>query len=109
MDRRSVSRSPDPGECSRKGRIPHRGAALPGKIDVETLGGEMLEIDEFDENDVVDEEVQVPILFEVKVTATGEVRDKDGNLLNVVPMESTAVMTAQELDEFVANMKEDND
>jgi hypothetical protein len=85
------------------------GIAIPGKIDVETLGGEMLEIDEFDENDQVDEEVQVPIRFEVKVTATGEVRDKDGNLLNVIPIENTVIMTAQELDEFVANMKEDND
>lgn len=69
----------------------------------------MLEIDEFDENDQIDEEVQVPMLFEVKITATGEVRDKDGNLLNVVPIEKTQIFTAQELDEFVANLKEDDD
>lgn len=61
----------------------------------------MLEIDEFDEFDEVDEEVQAPIRFEVKVTATGEVRDKDGNLLSAEPYESTAVMTEWELKEFL--------
>lgn len=35
--------------------------------------------------------------FEVKVTAVGEVRDADGNLLSTSPVESTMEVTADEL------------
>ena len=37
--------------------------------------------------------------FEVKVVATGEVRDKDGSLVNNVAAEGTQVMTADQLRE----------
>lgn len=36
--------------------------------------------------------------YEIKVIAEGEVRDKDGNLLNTIPIEDTVIMTAAELD-----------
>ena len=35
--------------------------------------------------------------FEVKVTATAEVRDKDGNLKSSEPVESTIIMSEAEL------------
>lgn len=39
--------------------------------------------------------------FEVKVTATGEVHDAEGNLLSSEPYEYTAIMTEEELAEFL--------
>lgn len=38
--------------------------------------------------------------FQVKITATGEVRDKDGNLVSSEPVEFTTTMTEQELRQF---------
>lgn len=38
--------------------------------------------------------------FEVKVMATGEVRDVDGNLISSEPVETTMVLTAEELDKL---------
>lgn len=38
--------------------------------------------------------------FEVKITAVGEVRDKDGNLLSTVPVEFTQTMSETELRAF---------
>lgn len=38
--------------------------------------------------------------FEVKITAVGEVRDKDGNLLSSEPVEFNQEMTEQELRAF---------
>lgn len=35
--------------------------------------------------------------FEIKVTATGEVRDADGNLVSQVPVESTQIVTESQL------------
>lgn len=37
--------------------------------------------------------------FEVKVVATGEVRDKDGNLISTPTAEGTQTMTADQLRE----------
>jgi hypothetical protein len=38
--------------------------------------------------------------FEIKVVATGEVRDADGNLLSSTPVEQTAIVTEDELREL---------
>ena len=38
-----------------------------------------------------------PQKFELKITATGEVRDKDGNLVSSEPVEATLEVTAEEL------------
>lgn len=65
----------------------------------------MLEIEAFDEYDEQDAD-QVPMRFEVKITATGEVRDVEGNLLNVVPIEHTVVMTEEELHRYLDSVKE---
>jgi hypothetical protein len=35
--------------------------------------------------------------YELKFTATGEVRDADGNLLNQTPIEHTVIVTEDEL------------
>lgn len=35
--------------------------------------------------------------FEIKVTAIGEVRDKDGNLISSEPIEMTQIVTESEL------------
>jgi hypothetical protein len=40
------------------------------------------------------------LMFEVKITAVGEVRDKDGNLLSSEPLETTMVVNQQQLDEL---------
>lgn len=42
-------------------------------------------------------------MYEVKITAIGEVRDKDGNLIESVPIEVTKIMSEDE----IASMKED--
>lgn len=36
-------------------------------------------------------------MFEVKITAVGEVRDKDGNLLSSEPIEMTKIVSESEL------------
>jgi hypothetical protein len=38
--------------------------------------------------------------FAVKITAVGEVRDKDGNLLSATPVEFTQIMDADEVRAF---------
>jgi hypothetical protein len=43
-----------------------------------------------------DEDVEA-ISFKVKITAVGEVRDKDGNLISSEPIEIEQVMTEDEL------------
>jgi hypothetical protein len=40
------------------------------------------------------------IKFKVKITAVGEVRDKDGNLLSSEPVEAEAELTESELIEL---------
>jgi hypothetical protein len=40
------------------------------------------------------------MLFEVKITAVGEVRDADGNLISAEPVEFVQTMTEQELRAF---------
>lgn len=39
-------------------------------------------------------------MYEIKVTATGEVRDADGNLVSSEPVEATMQVTAQQLVEL---------
>lgn len=39
-------------------------------------------------------------LFEVKIAATGEVRDADGTLISSEPIEATHHLTAAQLDEL---------
>jgi hypothetical protein len=44
--------------------------------------------------------------FEVKITAIGEVRDKDGNLLSATPVEFDPItMTEQQLRDFQGDVK----
>ena len=40
-------------------------------------------------------------LYELTFTATGEVRDKDGNLISSEPIQSTRVVTAEEAAEIL--------
>lgn len=42
-----------------------------------------------------------PLTFEVRVTATGEVRDPDGTLVSTVPVETTLTLTEQQLAELL--------
>lgn len=42
-----------------------------------------------------------PMLFEVKISAVGEVRDAEGNLISSEPVEITTTMTEQQLQEFM--------
>lgn len=44
-------------------------------------------------------------LFELRITATGEVRDADGNLLNQVPIESVQVVTAEEAERILSGIQ----
>lgn len=46
-------------------------------------------------------------LFELKITATGEVRDADGNLLNQVPVESTVIVTEDQARAILAQAIQD--
>lgn len=43
--------------------------------------------------------------YEIKIVATGEVHDAEGNLLNTVPIEATAMMTEDEVREQIARME----
>ena len=36
-------------------------------------------------------------LYEVRVTATGTVRDKDGNIISEQPIETTSILTEDEV------------
>lgn len=36
-------------------------------------------------------------MYELKITATGEVRDADGNLISAEPIEATIVVTEEEM------------
>lgn len=45
------------------------------------------------------------LTFEVKITAIGEVCDKDGNLLSAEPVEFNQTMTEQELQSFIEGEK----
>lgn len=40
------------------------------------------------------------LMFEVKITAVGEVRDKDGNLISAEPVEFVQTMSEQQLREL---------
>lgn len=37
------------------------------------------------------------VLYEVTITATGEVRDADGNLISSQPIEATAILTEEQV------------
>jgi hypothetical protein len=42
----------------------------------------------------------MPQLYQIAITATGEVRDADGNLISSTPVESTTVVTEAQLREM---------
>lgn len=42
------------------------------------------------------------LMFELKVTATGEVRDAEGNLLNTEQVETTRIVSEEELEAIQA-------
>jgi hypothetical protein len=44
--------------------------------------------------------VTQPLMFEVKVTAMGEVRDADGNLISSTPVETTMHLTEEQVREL---------
>lgn len=48
-------------------------------------------------------------LYQLKITATGEVRDKDGNLLNTTPVESVRTVTEAEALEILQASAEAQD
>jgi hypothetical protein len=43
------------------------------------------------------------ILYEMKITATGEVRDSEGNLVETVPVEITQVVDAETARSFASS------
>lgn len=43
----------------------------------------------------------MPELYEMTISATGEVRDADGNLISAEPVEATVTLTADELAAFL--------
>lgn len=45
-----------------------------------------------------------PIRYELRITATGTVRDADGNVLNEAPIEATAVLTEDELATYLEGL-----
>lgn len=47
-----------------------------------------------------------PLMFEVKVTATGEVRDATGNLISSTPVETTMVLTEAEVTALITPTEE---
>lgn len=50
----------------------------------------------------------MPDLYEVRVTAVGEVRDPDGTLVSTTPIETTLTLTEEQLGEFINQLpKED--
>lgn len=48
----------------------------------------------------------MPQLYEIAVTATGEVRDADGNLISSTPVESRITVTEEQLAELLATQEE---
>jgi hypothetical protein len=40
------------------------------------------------------------MMYEIKVTASGEVRDAEGNLVETIPIESTQIVSESELREM---------
>lgn len=40
-------------------------------------------------------------LYELRITATGEVRDGDGNLISQEPVEATVTLTEDQAREFI--------
>jgi hypothetical protein len=47
--------------------------------------------------------------YELRITATGEVRDEHGNLLNQEPIEATRILTETEAAEFLAQQAEEQE
>lgn len=47
-----------------------------------------------------------PMRYRITIEATGEVRDKDGNLVETVPMEHVVDLSAEELEQYLNNLKE---
>lgn len=45
-------------------------------------------------------------LYELKITASGEVRDAEGNLIEQVPIEQTVTLTADQLNELFKEQEE---
>jgi hypothetical protein len=45
-------------------------------------------------------------LFEMKITASGEVRDAQGNLVEQVPIEQTVTLTREQVEALVAEQEE---
>ena len=45
--------------------------------------------------------VTEPLRFSMKVTAVGEVRDAEGNLVETVPVEIEQIVTAEELEQIL--------
>jgi molybdopterin synthase catalytic subunit len=44
--------------------------------------------------------------YRVTITAVGEVRDSEGNLVERVPMEQSMDMTQEELEQYIRDQKE---
>jgi hypothetical protein len=45
-------------------------------------------------------------LFALKITASGEVRDAQGNLIEQVPIEQTVTLTKEQVEALVAELEE---
>lgn len=45
-------------------------------------------------------------LYEMKIVASGEVRDADGNLVEQIPIEQTVVLTEDQVKALVAEQEE---
>jgi hypothetical protein len=50
--------------------------------------------------------LSTPLRFELVLTATAEVRDKDGNLISNTPVETTALVTEKEAAELLSALNE---
>lgn len=48
----------------------------------------------------------MPDLYELKIVATGEVRDADGNLISNEPIEATRIVTEEEALAILATQEE---
>jgi hypothetical protein len=46
-------------------------------------------------------------VYRVTITAVGEVHDKDGNLVQRIPIEESVDMTQTELDEYINGKQEE--
>jgi hypothetical protein len=45
-------------------------------------------------------------LYELRIVASGEVRDADGNLISTEPIEATAVLTEEEAAALIAQQED---